>query len=159
MRGVASRVLQRQTTATFECGLPSCSSFFSTETGNVITLDAVTRTSSGSRAASKLRARGLVPGVLFSGEGEKKTGDATLLAFDKKAVSAVHQNLGSYGFACQVFDIRVRDGGVGGEGGDGSEGETAPTTGKTTHHRVLGRQVHVQASSAELENVTCVLYS
>lgn len=148
--------------ATFECGLPSCSSFFSTDTGNVIPLDAVTRTSSGSRAASKLRARGLVPGVLFSGEGEKKTGDATLLAFDKKAISAVHQNLGSYGFACQVFDIRVRDGGDGGDGGvggDGSEGETAATTGKTTHHRVLGRQVHVQASSAELENVTCVLDS
>ncbi|MEO2192751.1 MAG: hypothetical protein ABGY24_09910 [bacterium] len=116
-----------------------------------VPLHAVGRSESGSRAAAKLRARGLVPGVVhsFQGSSSGSDDDRVLLAFEKKAVSTLHQRIGSYGFACQVFDIHVV--------GDGDELPGAgPERDVSATYRVLGRQIHITASSAEPENVTFI---
>lgn len=127
---------------------------------SVVSLHAVGRSASGSRAAAKLRSRGLVPGIVHSFQGNggisgenggnsgdgDKSGDGLLLAFEKKAIATLHQRVGSYGFACQVFDIHVRDD----LPGAGSE------RGASATYRVLGRQIHITASSAEPENVTFI---
>ncbi len=124
---------------------------------SVVPLHAVGRSASGSRAAAKLRARGLVPGVVHSFEGKAPDGgarggdgDRVLLAFEKKAIATLHQKIGSYGFACQVFDVHVADD----VPGAATPEEPASTT--STTYRVLGRQIHITASSAEPENVTFI---
>jgi len=150
----AARVLSRRdgllSLSPFLHAAPSTSAPFSTAGGDgaVIALDAVTRSSSGSRAAAKLRSQGLVPGVVFSMNGTD-SGDKLLLAFDKKTIASIHQKVGSYGFACQVFDIRVN------EKRDG-EDASASCASSTTTHRVLGRQIHSTAATAEPENVTFI---
>jgi large subunit ribosomal protein L25 len=107
-----------------------------------ITLHAEARTASGSRAARKLRAQDRIPGTVFSFSDE--TRPAVLLSFDRKEIASIHKKIGSYGWGCQVFDLRVK-----GAGGDPQSEDVV---------RALGRQIHVTASSAEPENVTMIAY-
>ena len=107
----------------------------------MVRLRALPRMDSGSRAATKLRETGRVPGSLFSIEGQGEKEGRLLLSFDKRDIVQLYRGLGMYGWACQVFDIDV-------EGVDGSL--------KT--YRALGRQIHVTASSGEPENVTMISF-
>ena len=153
----AARVLSRRdgllSLSPFLPAAPSTSAPFSTAGGDgaVIALDAVTRSSSGSRAAAKLRSQGLVPGVVFSMKDTDR-GDKLLLAFDKKTIASIHQKVGSYGFACQVFDIRVNEK----RDAEDASASSASSASSTTTHRVLGRQIHSTAATAEPENVTFI---
>ena len=162
LRSITSRILRADILeSSFHANAPisspvslSCSRNASTSTPNVVSLHAVRRSASGSRAAAKLRAQGLVPGTVFSFERENHKGagedngvahDQVLLAFEKKAIGTLHQKIGSYGFACQVFDIHVTE--------PDASGEARATT---DTYRVLGRQIHTTAASAEPENVTFI---
>ena len=73
---------------------------------HVVRILAEKRDKSGSKAAVKLREQGRVPGVLFSGEDEL---NKMLLSFPTKDVVNLHNKIGTYGWACQVFDVEVGD--------------------------------------------------
>jgi hypothetical protein len=120
--------------------------------GSVPVLNGTVRTRSGSRAARKLRDTNRVPGNLLLSlsaaggdagvvaRGGGDGGSHVLLSFDKKDIESIHGKIGSYGWGCQVFDLRILD-------EDGKEKRRV---------RVLGRQIHVTGGSAEPENVTMI---
>ena len=110
---------------------------------DVVELSARIRTTSGSRAAAKLREAGRVPGTLFSLGPDRE--DRILLSFDKKQISSVYQKVGSYGWACQVCHVIIEN-----------EEDGSPSVESSSPIRALGRQVHVTAATAEAENVTLI---
>jgi len=108
-------------------------------TNNILDISGQLRTESGSRAAARLRESGRVPGTLFS---MKDTDDSVLLSFDKREIASIFHKIGSYGWNCQVFNVKL-------VGNDGQDGELI---------RALGRQIHVTAATAEPENVTMIAF-
>lgn len=111
---------------------------------NIVHVSARVRTSSGSRAAAKLRESGRVPGTLFSRLPGSGGEDRILLSFDKKEISSIYQKIGSYGWGCQVCNVVIES-----DDGRGSSENNRMI-------RALGRQLHVTAATAEPENVTLI---
>lgn len=100
------------------------------------TLIAEPRHTSGSRPAAQFRKTGRTPGTLFSLPGE----ESMLLTFDQKDIATRLHKLGRTGWACQVFDVKITP---------DVAGATEPIT-----FPALGRQVHMNAATDEIENIT-----
>ena len=106
------------------------------------------RPESGSRSAARLRKQGQTPGTLFSLPGEQ----TLLVSFDTKEISNRLHKLGRTGWACHVFSIQIQD------TSPTATATTTPTTPTTTNSPfpALGRQVHIDAVTDEIENVTFI---
>ena len=108
---------------------------------NIMEINGQLRTESGSRAAVRLRESGRVPGTLFSMKSNYEV-DSVLLSFDKREIASIFHKIGSYGWNCQVFNVKMI-------GDEAQDGELI---------RALGRQIHVTAATAEPENVTMIAF-
>ncbi|KAL4423248.1 hypothetical protein ABPG77_000040 [Micractinium sp. CCAP 211/92] len=98
------------------------------------TLVAELRGSAGTIASTKLRRGGKTPGIVFSGPGGEQ-----LLAFETKSLARLVAKLGRTAWACSVFNLQIE--------GEGGSSQTV---------RALGRQVHMQADTDAIENVTFI---
>ena len=106
-----------------------------------IILEARVREQSGSRVAMSIRKSGRIPGILLSLPGEK----TKLLSFDHKDIIKQIQNFGRVGWESRVFDIKIT--------GDSSDKENT-SSGMEEIIRAVGRQVHIEAATGDVENVT-----
>lgn len=98
------------------------------------TLVAWPREESGGNACARLRKSGRTPATIFSLPGNK----SKLVHLDSRVVARQVEQLGRAVAACRIYNVDVQ----------GQDGQTLET------HRVLLRQLHINAVSDEVENVT-----
>lgn len=98
------------------------------------TLVARFRDGAGAAAAAKLRKEGRTPAIVFSLPGNQ----SKLIDLEAREVAKQVKQHGRRGIVCRVYNVDMQD----------EEGQSVE------QHRVLVRQVHVNAVSDMVENVT-----